>query len=486
MNADSIAIPLPKSEETERHLLSVCIQYPDECLVAALREGVQGSWFLDASLGRMFDDLAQRFRAGEAKGGFNNAHLTDDYDRSGLLDDLGGRPGLMQIWTAESTSEWGKTHIERVREAYTKRKFVSLADGLRANAYSTTNSTALYSELESGLLQLQGHCCPKVGAAAAWGVCDGADAWTDDPTEIHAMADAPIIDGMLRERELMQVVGGSKTLKTWATLHLAVAVATGGEFLGRATERRRVLYIDYELKRSTFRRRLSMVSPTKPEGFDFICLRGKQRLPSPDDLKQLVESEGYGVVVIDSLYRTGWQSEENSNDDVSRELTPLQWLTDETGTSLVIVDHTAKGAGEGKRAVDSSRGASAKGGFMDSILLLRPAESVEDGEMRAVLDPVFRDWPAFDRLPVIGYRFTDTRCEMSIVSEADQNDVNGKRAVIFEAVANAGKEGISAADLAAEIGGSRSTIDRYLRELCAGENAQVVKFPDPKHKQRVR
>ena len=43
---------------------------------------------------------------------------------------------------------------------------------------------------------------------------------------------APVIDGALRKGEVGLLVGGTKTSKTWAIIHLHTAMATGGSWLG--------------------------------------------------------------------------------------------------------------------------------------------------------------------------------------------------------------------------------------------------------------
>jgi hypothetical protein len=157
-----------------------------------------------------------------------------------------------------------------------------------------------------------------------WSVTDAAQTWTADPVKLAEMADAPIVEGILRDREIAIVVGQAKTAKTWFALDCALCVASGRRFLDRSTRQRRVLYLDYELKPGTFTRRMSMLSPTVPVDFYFQCLRGAERLPSITDIAELVKREGFGLVVVDSLYRTMWLSEENSNDSTTRELTKLQ------------------------------------------------------------------------------------------------------------------------------------------------------------------
>ena len=316
-----------------------------------------------------------------------------------------------------------------------------------------------------------------------WEIAEAADYWTADPSEIATLSDSPIIEGLIREREIIQLVGPAKSQKTWFAMHAARAVASGADFIGRKTAKKRVLYIDYELKQSTLRKRISMVCETKPEGLDILSLRGEEKLPEIKKLKSIIKKGGYGLVVIDSLYCTGWLSEENNNDSVSRELRRLQTVTSAVGVSLLIVDHTAKGGGKERSAVDSSRGASAKGGFFDGVLTLRPQEKCPEGENRVILDMALRDFPAPSALPVLGYSFTATSCDMDVAGEADKSDLNGTRQRVFEEL-NRSEDGLTTADIVKVTPISESTVRRTLRELV--REGKVVEFPDPSHQQRKK
>jgi hypothetical protein len=317
---------------------------------------------------------------------------------------------------------------------------------------------------------------------SAWNIEEASTLWVSDPAEINKLADSALIEGLLREREIVQIVGAAKSQKTWLAMNMAVAIASGSDFLDRHTTKTKTLYIDYELKKSTFQRRLSMVSSKTPNNFDVLTLRGKTRLPTIDDLKGEILRGGYGLVIVDSLYRTGWLTEENNNDAVSRELTGLQRLTEETGASIVVIDHTAKGGGKDRSAVDSSRGASSKGGFFDGIWVLRPQENAPNGENRVMFDAALRDFPSLPGLPVIRYQFTATSCEMEIVGEADQSDTTGVRQIIFEALSSF-ESGASVKEVEVETGMPNTTVSRILNSIV--DEGKATKSPDPKHAQRV-
>jgi hypothetical protein len=318
----------------------------------------------------------------------------------------------------------------------------------------------------------------------AWKIASAAVTWTGNAEEIAALSDPPIIDGLLREREVGSVVGAAKTSKTWFTLALALSVAQGAEFLGHQTHQRKVLYLDYELKPGTFRKRMSTLSPDgAPEGFFYQTLRGEQRLPSVDEIAELVAREKFGLVVVDSLYRTGWLTEENNNDSTPRDLAPLQDFTRRVPCSLLCVDHTAKGGGNERSAVDAARGASAKGGFWDCLLVLRPTDKGPDpAGSYAILDPVLRDWPRFDDLPLVSFSWHGNVASVELAGEVCRNEADSNVTAILEALAVQDKP-VGRKLLGQLTGIPDSTLGRLLKALVA--SGKVKESPDPSHSQRL-
>lgn len=317
----------------------------------------------------------------------------------------------------------------------------------------------------------------------AWNLADGAESWTDNAAVIAALSDPPIIEGLLREGEVASVVGGAKSCKTWFSLAFGLAVARGVDFLGFKVHRRRVLYLDYELKPGTFRKRLCMLAAEKPQGFSYQLLRGLDRLPNLAEIEDVVRDHDIGLVVVDSLYRTGWLSEENSNDSTGRELTPIQRLATETGASVLVVDHSAKGGGEGRSAVDASRGASAKGGFFDGIFVLRPTDQGPDPEGNyVILDPVLRDWPGFKELPLLSFSWYQTSATVDLAGGVDPNAANNDTTVIMSRLAECAQPaGITI--IAADAGISEKRTRAALKLLA--RRGKVIECIDPNHKQRM-
>jgi RecA-family ATPase len=74
----------------------------------------------------------------------------------------------------------------------------------------------------------------------------------------------PVIHGLLREGETMNVIASPKTGKSWLTIDLALAVAAGRPWLGRfETVRGDVLIIDNELHPETSSHRIPRVAEAR-------------------------------------------------------------------------------------------------------------------------------------------------------------------------------------------------------------------------------
>lgn len=316
-----------------------------------------------------------------------------------------------------------------------------------------------------------------------WDVLSGAQMWVPDGHAIRALDPPTIIEGMLRQGEVVTVIGGAKTNKTWFSMAMACAVASGNQFIGKEVTQAPVCYLDFELKLNMFRKRLSIVAPSPPESFDFQCLRGKQRLPKIQELETLIINNKYKLLVIDSLYCTSWVSEENSNDHTSKDLRALQEIAETTDVAIVVVDHTAKGSGKDRAVVDAARGASAKAGFFDSMFLLRQKEKAPEGQQQVTVDMVLRDWPSPKGTPILNFDFSGYQLKIEVVGEAAKGDQNGYRQKILDTLNDAKSAGVSYRELEDDFEIAESNARRILNKMLKENLVEEFKKPG-EHAQR--
>ncbi len=193
-----------------------------------------------------------------------------------------------------------------------------------------------------------------------------------------------LIDGLLRDGEVMNVIAPPKLGKSWLVLSLVLAVACGIEWLGRfATRRGKVLLVDNELHPETLANRLprvAMAMGLSPkdygENVSVICLRGRLM-----DLKQLafelmqIEPGSYDLIVFDAWYRLlPAGTDENANGDVTQLYNLLESVADRIGSAFTCIHHTSKGNQSEKNITDVGSGAGAQARAADTHMVMRPHE----------------------------------------------------------------------------------------------------------------
>lgn len=225
-------------------------------------------------------------------------------------------------------------------------------------------------------------------------------------TESFPTLRKPLIHGLLREGETMNVIAPPKTGKSWLTANLALHVATGTEWLsqkdapctGFPCEKGKVLIIDNELHEETSAHRIPRVCdalqmPIQIVGESLFIqnLRGRLR-----DLKSLsnyflevLKPLEFKLIVLDAFYRfLPIGTDENDNGAMADLYNHLDYFANELKCSFVLIHHTSKGDQSFKSVVDVGAGAGAQSRATDTHLILRRHK--DDGCV--VLDGAVRSW----------------------------------------------------------------------------------------------
>jgi hypothetical protein len=218
---------------------------------------------------------------------------------------------------------------------------------------------------------------------------------------------APLIDGLLRSGETMNIVAASKTGKSWLAMDLALSVASGSPWVGRKTATGEVLIVDNELHIETISHRLPKIlaarnlsAATLPR-VHLLSLRG--RLKPLDALygyfRELAKSRRYSLVVMDALYRfypAG--TNENDNGSVCDLYNLIDRIADEMDAAVALVHHASKGNQAEKDVTDVGAGAGAQSRAPDTHLVMRhhetPGVVVVDARCRSFppVEPFCLQW----------------------------------------------------------------------------------------------
>ena len=175
----------------------------------------------------------------------------------------------------------------------------------------------------------------------------------------------PVIDGLLRFRETMNVVSASKFGKSWLLLALLLCVATGRQWLGRfATTRGRVLLIDNELHKPTIGNRIKTVAdamgiPISEWGDSVSVVAAHGAEFDIFRIGRFLEGlgESHSLIAIDAKYRAvGLGATENDNAAETRFFNEVDRVAEQTGSPIALVHHSSKGSQSDKRVTDVRAG----------------------------------------------------------------------------------------------------------------------------------
>lgn len=214
----------------------------------------------------------------------------------------------------------------------------------------------------------------------------------------------PIIHGLLRETETMNVVAAPKMNKSFLVGNIAMNIIGGGQLFGRfKCERGRILVADNELHEETIAERIRVLAPAlnvpldrAARLIDYMPLRGK--LVDIEGLEQRIEKiryRSYSVIILDALYKfypdDGF--DESDNAAMARLYTRLDSYAEYTGAAFILIHHASKGDQSGKETTDIGAGAGAQSRACDAHMVLRKHE--ETGIY--VIDCANRSFPPIQR-----------------------------------------------------------------------------------------
>ncbi len=230
----------------------------------------------------------------------------------------------------------------------------------------------------------------------------------------HGRMRAPVVHGLLRQGEVMNLIAPPKKGKTWLTYHLGCAVAVGDYFLGYKEwkcEQGPVVIIDNELHPETISHRFPRVRealgypPELEQQVRVINLRGvmtdekgengknRRRMVNIFNMQKIITEIAAlrpSLVIMDALYRLLPPGvSENDNSAMTEIYNWLDMYASWIRTAgIVVVHHTSKGEQGDKDLTDIGAGAGASSRACDNHMVLRP----HDEEKTFILQYVARTW----------------------------------------------------------------------------------------------
>jgi KaiC/GvpD/RAD55 family RecA-like ATPase len=194
----------------------------------------------------------------------------------------------------------------------------------------------------------------------------------------------PIISPLIFEADLMMLYGWRGVGKTWFSLGLAYAIASGGKFLTWTSKRpRRVLVLDGEMRAARLKKRLSLIIAgagaeaqpgmlrlvTRDMCADSVEWPDLGRPEGREALGALIETEKPEVIVIDNL--SAWiRSGKGENDEESwRDAASFLLAQRAKGRAVVLIHHAGKGG--------QQRGTSRREDVLDTVICLKKPDDYD-------------------------------------------------------------------------------------------------------------
>lgn len=203
----------------------------------------------------------------------------------------------------------------------------------------------------------------------------------------------PVIHGILRQGETLNLIAASKVGKSFIAGQLAWCVVTGTPWLGHDVEQGRVLVLDNELHAATITHRLDVISremmihwQDHANDLHVVPMRGKGiDINGIGERLEAIEPGTYRLVILDALYRTlPEKTSENDNAAMMAIYNRLDYYAEKWGCSIAVVHHASKGDQGGKAVTDVGSGAGSISRAADSHITIRPHEDPDLSVMECV------------------------------------------------------------------------------------------------------
>lgn len=216
----------------------------------------------------------------------------------------------------------------------------------------------------------------------------------------------PVVNGLFREGEVCNIIGDSKSCKSWLAYGLSLSVLTGRDWLQRfPTSAGKVLLVDNELNPRSIVHRIPAVAAAAGIGPEFYQkdldvwpLRGN--LCSLQELAvDLFETEPgeYRLIILDAKYRfIAPGVSENENAAETHFYNIVDRIAAHTKAAIVLIHHSPKGNQSQKKVTDTGAGAGAQSRAADCHLVIRPHEL----DNVAVLEAAVRSFAPVNPIPV--------------------------------------------------------------------------------------
>ncbi|MFN7765994.1 MAG: AAA family ATPase, partial [Planctomycetaceae bacterium] len=350
--------------EVAESLLAECLHSP-EAVLAALRD-LRPEVFEDQEHRALWRAIVTVF---ESAGTVDPELVGDHLARTGQLEAVGGVDSLTALAERVPYAAHFRRHAEVLTD-YNNKK--ALHKALMTRAEYALDPTVSYDDAREFAYLPDS----LTGGGKRSGLFDNRITAADLIAQ-YPLPRPFVIEGLFRAGQVATAVNASKSGKSWMMLQLALSVASGRDFLGMRTSPGPVVLIDLELQAEDLSFRLATVaramglSESVLKDVEPHHVRGKGA--TVDDIAGAAHQwKGVKVILVDPLYKTLGDADENSNSDMARVFDALAKTAEDSGAAVLVTHHQSKGGQSQKSVTDTGSGAGSISRASDLHFILRP------------------------------------------------------------------------------------------------------------------
>ena len=266
------------------------------------------------------------------------------------------------------------------------------------------------------------------------------------------------VDKLIPADGLTMLYGIGKVGKSSLAAQLAVAVANGTQFLGRATEAGPVIWLNLERSRKQMFSRFKTVSrDTRPRFHPILTFTGlwpDKAIATLESVLTTVKTIPPKLVVVDSLSPFLQLEDENDNAEITRRLAPLAAVAHGLGIAILVLFHDRKSEGAKGRAI---RGGGAFLAVVDAAFHMRYDHDGSTNNRR--LECVGN----YDELPAaLNLRY---EAGVHVVDEETRRAWLDKVLLALPEAGNGTAEGMLVSKIVERTGSDKKTVQRALAKL---------------------
>ena len=377
--------PVPQSAESEEALLgSVMI---DPSVLESLGSIDPGDFFTIKN-GWVWTALQRLYQDHHP---IDFITVCDALENDGKLKEAGGQGFIGNLINAVPSAMHAQGYARIVKQTSIRRRMLGLASDIAKHAYTEDNHIGETIEsIQSSVIRFRAEAAtfqPRITRMSA--DCIMATEYTPIYYAVPGLLPAG----------LTFLSGRQKIGKSWLSLQLCCAIASGGKVFDLDVPRGKVLYCALEDTPRRIKSRTQKQCWPRGLPVDFIfgdsfeAEIGDMTHGGSDRLLNMIAAEKYQLVVIDPFNRAIGQflksGDANDSSVITKALSPLQRAAVGMNSSIVMVDHHSKASGSNLNpdAMNDMLGSVSKGGVADAGWSLYK----ERGKFGAKLQIVGRD-----------------------------------------------------------------------------------------------